>query len=192
MSTRAVPKKGRATRTASLKRLRKELDRLWQRYVVERAGGWCELCQDMEPKAAYCGHHVFTKASSLATRWDPDNGVAVCHGCHIGCHGSRYAEFLSRIQELIGMELWDDLRTRHRRTVRLNADTLQAARTTLLQRPFPNGGRRESFQGRRILRAGRNRQTAAGTVSRRVSQTATTSRRVPARAEEAPLDIDPT
>ena len=59
----------KATKTA--------LDRLWQKAV--RVGkDSCEYCGK---KGALNGHHIFTR-SRMNTRWDIENGILLCVGCH--------------------------------------------------------------------------------------------------------------
>lgn len=128
MSTRAVPKKGHATRTARLKQVRKELDRLWQQAVMARDGSRCQLCG----ATGYAGHHVFTKGSSLATRWDLDNGIAVCLGCHYAIHSSKNCtEYLARIIDAIGVDRFTSIRQRHYGRLRLTLEKAEEIKERL-------------------------------------------------------------
>jgi hypothetical protein len=89
----------------------------------------------MEPKAAYCGHHIFTKASSLATRWDLDNGIAVCLHCHYAAHGSKTCtEYLARIIDAIGVDRFTAIRQRHYGRLRLTDENIAEIRQTLLNK----------------------------------------------------------
>ena len=62
-----------------IKQLERECMALWAQFVHARAKGKCELCG----KAGHLeAHHIFTKGGHLATRYAPDNGIALCFFCH--------------------------------------------------------------------------------------------------------------
>ncbi len=62
-------------------RLRKQADALWQQCVkLEHPG--CEVCG----KVTQVGHHFFTKGSSSALRYELQNGIGLCNGCHFKVH----------------------------------------------------------------------------------------------------------
>ena len=42
----------------------------------------CEACG----KPAVCGHHFFPKSVASSLRYNPDNMVAICQGCHLHHH----------------------------------------------------------------------------------------------------------
>ena len=57
-----------------------ELMDLWTKLVKLRAGNKCEYPACM--KTEYLNaHHLFSR-SHFSTRYDPDNGLALCAGCH--------------------------------------------------------------------------------------------------------------
>lgn len=56
----------------------RQLMALWQRVVKLRAKERCEVCGKTEYLNA---HHIFSK-SHRSTRYDPDNGMALCSGHH--------------------------------------------------------------------------------------------------------------
>lgn len=68
-------------RKISLKGLRTKGDRLFQ-----------ENGKKLHPKCEACGkptqvvHHFHPKSVSSALRFDPENGIGLCHGCHMRHH----------------------------------------------------------------------------------------------------------
>jgi hypothetical protein len=60
------------------KSLDKECLRLWALIVKLRAGNKCEVC---EKKNYLNAHHVFSK-SRRSVRYDLQNGLCLCSGCH--------------------------------------------------------------------------------------------------------------
>ena len=60
------------------KQNKKELDKLWQQ-VIHSRDKFCQVCHKQEGLNA---HHIFTR-SRMNTRFDCDNGILLCTGCHI-------------------------------------------------------------------------------------------------------------
>lgn len=65
-------------------------DRLWRKFVIKRAGGYCEKC----PKVGTECHHIARR--SLGVRHNPANGILLCGDCHRLAHGEieLFAEWL--------------------------------------------------------------------------------------------------
>ncbi len=88
------------------KKLIFEADKLWASIVKSRDG-----------KCIYCGsgrnlnaHHIFTKARHGNLRWEPDNGVTLCAGCHtFGVHINP-APYMLKIIEYVGNDVMERLR----------------------------------------------------------------------------------
>lgn len=60
-----------------------ELIGVWRRKVFELNNGKCICCGNTATDA----HHVCSRgASSWAMKYDPMNGVPMCHGCHHRFH----------------------------------------------------------------------------------------------------------
>jgi hypothetical protein len=58
-------------------------DRRFSEQIRERDGWTCQRCGAMYPKkwrGLHCAH-MFTRRTR-ATRFDPDNALALCYGCH--------------------------------------------------------------------------------------------------------------
>jgi hypothetical protein len=60
------------------KTLEKKLDNKWAEAIKVRAGFRCEYCGKRENLNS---HHIFTR-SRKATRWELNNGICLCVGCH--------------------------------------------------------------------------------------------------------------
>ncbi len=75
------------------KTFKKKLDALWG-LVIRTRDKQCLVCGNRNNLHAH--HCIVTKKRSNATRWNLDNGVALCYACHIGrLHGSADESFLS-------------------------------------------------------------------------------------------------
>lgn len=64
------------------KHLRKIADRLYILAVLKKKGDRCEICG----REAVTVHHFIPKSRSEAVRYDIENGVPVCNGCHKKIH----------------------------------------------------------------------------------------------------------
>ena len=88
---------------------------LWAKQVKDRDGWRCQLC------GKNCGklgghahaHHIMRKQSTFM-RYNIENGITLCAGCHkFGVHspdGEVAFECLQRLIHKIGSERWDRLR----------------------------------------------------------------------------------
>ena len=61
------------------KLIEKNLDDMWSKAVKVRDNNKCVRCGG---NYGMQSHHIFSRRHK-ATRWDIDNGVALCTGCHI-------------------------------------------------------------------------------------------------------------
>lgn len=64
-----------------LSTLRNKADRLLQQLVRETFRR-CEVCG----KEVSAGHHYFPKSMSTALRYDMENLIPICNGCHVRHH----------------------------------------------------------------------------------------------------------
>jgi 5-methylcytosine-specific restriction endonuclease McrA len=62
-----------------------DLDRAARLNCLMAAGGRCERCATSDGRLEW--HHIITRAIR-ATRWRPENGVALCMTCHRWYHRS--------------------------------------------------------------------------------------------------------
>ena len=65
-------------RKISRKGLNKKLDKAWSDAIKRRANQRCEVCGKTDTLNS---HHIVGRRN-LATRWDIQNGVCLCAGCH--------------------------------------------------------------------------------------------------------------
>ena len=74
-------------------------DKEWSKKVIER-DGQCILCG--ESREGYlASHHWYKTRRIKATRWEVDNGVALCFQCHRFAH-DKPEEFKVRLKEVKG------------------------------------------------------------------------------------------
>jgi len=62
--------------------LRRQADYLWFMACVKKHGNNCEICGGIGQQV----HHFFPKNSFGYIRYDLDNGVVLCKGCHFKLH----------------------------------------------------------------------------------------------------------
>ena len=68
----------------------------WRKNVLKRDHGYCRLCHSIDRLEA---HHIHRFTTHTDLRWDVDNGLTLCHDCHVGFrnHEEEYTEILSFI-----------------------------------------------------------------------------------------------
>ena len=90
-------------------KLQDEADMLTQKkYVAENP--YCLICG----KPTNCMHHYIPKSLSKALRYDPDNLIPVCFGCHMAIHQKSDPYPTNRIVEIKGTEWRDNLEKKRR------------------------------------------------------------------------------
>jgi hypothetical protein len=67
-------------KTNPKKRLRIQADSLWYKKCLQE---WCEVCENGR---AVQVHHYFFKSQYGHLRYDLDNGISLCQGCHFCLH----------------------------------------------------------------------------------------------------------
>lgn len=94
-------------------------------------------------KCAYCGkeqylnsHHIFSR-SNKSTRYDLNNGITLCAGCHtlsskFSAHKTP-VEFVEWIKEKRGEKWYDDLRKRAKKTKKFSAQDLKDIKFNLYE-----------------------------------------------------------
>ncbi len=89
---------------------------------------WSELIRKRDPMCRWCekrvsnqAHHIFGRRASN-TRWDPENGLGICAGCHM--HGHEWPlDFNEHIRtNVLGTEAYDSLRLRAGLVMKMNSD----------------------------------------------------------------------
>ena len=94
------------------KTLRNKADRLWS--LAVRSRGRCEKCGKPDGEVTLQGAHIVPRRY-LKTRWDLDNGLALCSACHV--YFTHFPlEFEELVTDHIGAEAFADLKVRARGT----------------------------------------------------------------------------
>ena len=87
-----------------LKRLRTKADGLWQQAGLKM---WKDKCFCGRP--AYCCHHFFPKGQYGHLRYDLDNAIPICNGCHMGIHTRGDPDIIIEIKTKRGEEWYNKL-----------------------------------------------------------------------------------
>jgi len=97
----------KAVKKAKTKRrkLRDQLDKLFSKII--RSKGKCERCGKTSPLNTA---HIFSRRN-LATRWDKDNVLCFCVGCHFWGHQNPIL-FTEFVKEKLGSERYEDLKVK--------------------------------------------------------------------------------
>ena len=86
----------------------KILDKLWQQTIVAQDGK-CLKCGKRPPNPL-TGHHIFSR-TNRSTRWDLDNGIALCSWqCHINFAHRNPTEFTRWLEGIKGRPFITKLR----------------------------------------------------------------------------------
>ena len=89
-----------------------QLDKYFSLLIRERAENRCENCNsDYIPQ---CSHHI-GRSKSLRYKWAPENACCHCRGCHAGLTYNPFDHY-KWIENFLGKEVWEDLRTKARGT----------------------------------------------------------------------------
>ncbi len=84
----------------------KKADKLFSRYIRERDMWICQRCgtrYNDNPQGLHCSHY-FGRAR-FSTRFDPDNCVALCYGCHrLWGHGDQRDQYQEYMERKLGKE----------------------------------------------------------------------------------------
>lgn len=100
---------------SKLTRLRKDCDKLMQIKGMELCNK-CEVCG----KEAHCRHHFFPKSTSAILRYDWDNLIPICQGCHMQHHLNGNPRIHAMIIKKRGQEWFDTLEAKSRQTIKIN------------------------------------------------------------------------
>jgi len=103
-------------------KIRKLLDKAWSAQI--RSCGKCVKCG----KTSYLNaHHIYGRRM-LSVRWDLDNGICLCSGCHTLCGDSAHQDpmtFYEFIVDLKGEEWLDELRLKAHSTKKWTLEELE-------------------------------------------------------------------
>lgn len=99
--------KTRLKKSKPKKLLMKTVDALWSKIVRNKYDNKCVICGSPKPSA----HHIFSRTYK-STRWEPDNGVALCYKHHIWFAHQRFEEFRDFIVNFISEEKYNYLKNK--------------------------------------------------------------------------------
>ena len=71
-----------------------KVDTLFSKWIRSRDGWKCQRCGgEYEPptRALHCSHYY--RRGIHATRYDPENALALCYGCHILLEGDKQGAY---------------------------------------------------------------------------------------------------
>ena len=68
-----------------IKKMRAEMDKLWSYLILHDQKGNRKTCQWCGKRPAQHAHHIISRRYNN-TRWDLENGIALCQGCHYKIH----------------------------------------------------------------------------------------------------------
>lgn len=91
--------------------LEKKLDKIVSEMVRERDNWTCQRCHTRyTPKnnALHCSHYYSRRYRG--TRWDMNNLIALCYGCHKMVEGDKQGWYTDYMRELLGDEVFEMLR----------------------------------------------------------------------------------
>lgn len=96
----------------------KLLDQMLSRVVKDKAKYICEKCGKQTTSVQ--PHHIFSR-SKRSVRWDLDNIIVLCAGCHMLCNDSAHKnpiEFLEFLLDKRGKVWYNRLRKKARQIVK--------------------------------------------------------------------------
>jgi predicted restriction endonuclease len=71
---------------------------------------WAKKVKSLMPECAVCGrtsylnaHHIFSRRY-MSTRWNINNGISLCRGCHLYFAHQKYEEFRDIVLGILGVE----------------------------------------------------------------------------------------
>jgi len=120
---------GELMKRPSIKALSNRCMGLW-RQIVAYNKTTCEWCH--MPSMVFQAHHVVTKGSSCALRFEPENGVYLCKGCHFKVHNFGYLDFSEWFLKNHA-ERWERLKLRKYNHFKMNKGNLELTEMKLKQ-----------------------------------------------------------
>ena len=123
-------------RTAKNKTPRKDISKLldvaWSAKVKERDGFMCQKCGSKDKQLN--SHHIFSR-SHKSTRWDIDNGITLCAGCHTLGNGSAHKDpkdFMEWLTPILGENFINKLEWKSKSTCKYSIGELEVLLSSLV------------------------------------------------------------
>lgn len=107
-------------RLKSISALKKEADKLWSRIIHEKWNETCAVCGSHERPQA----HHFRSRRFTATRWNTDNGILLCSGCHYGRAHKDYEWIRREFIAIHGVKMVDRLWNESHKLIKINREYL--------------------------------------------------------------------
>lgn len=115
-------------KSVSVSVLTKKLDSLWSECVKINFHYKCQYCGKWRDEVQIHSHHLFTR-SRRATRWDIDNGIALCASHHtLSSEFSAHQcgqEFFMWLEELRWREWIETLSKKSQKIIKVTPDMIQ-------------------------------------------------------------------
>ena len=86
-------------------KIEKQADNKWRDTILEDRKYKCEVCGNTANQV----HHFFPKGQNGHLRYDWNNGVAICQGCHFSHHHTYNPTIHGTIIKARGMKWYKDL-----------------------------------------------------------------------------------
>lgn len=100
-------------KTKTKKLTMKDLDVIWSKLIHKKYDNKCAICGATPCQA----HHIFSR-TYRSTRWDIDNGIALCYRHHFHFAHSKFEEFRDWVIQEIGEELYMQVKERSRQILK--------------------------------------------------------------------------
>ena len=99
-------------RKISRKGLKRKADRIFSAWI--RSEGACEWCGIRNDTLQCC--HIFSR-KYLVTRWEMDNAICMCAGCHFKSH-AQPLEFAEFVKGYLGKKRYNALRRKAKTSIK--------------------------------------------------------------------------
>jgi len=108
-------------KTTERKKWMKKLDNLWAKKIKERDKFTCQRCKSKSKRLNAC--HFYSR-NNKTLRWDMDNGVCLCVGCHFWGHQNP-AEFTEWFKSWVGKEVFEQLQIKRNNKIKISLANLK-------------------------------------------------------------------
>lgn len=108
-------------------KLQKECDGIMQE-INRKNNPACEVCG----QSCDTGHHFFPKSTSARLRYEFDNLIPICHGCHMQHHQAGNPRIHQTIIQRRGQEWYDRMNRLSREPIKVNREYYQVIKEKLL------------------------------------------------------------
>lgn len=113
---------------SKLTKLREDCDRLMQQLGTKKYK-WCEVCG--APRQVL--HHFYPKSQSSRLRYDSDNLINLCNGCHMRHHQAGDPTIHATIIKNRGVDWYDQLSKTRFEMIKVNIAYYSAVKELLLR-----------------------------------------------------------